>query len=76
LSLNLENSVKDLVAHIKSKSPDPSEQAAIAERLLLASMTVMLSLAKNKNVDDFRLGNFTYTAMRLLDHLSTSVPKQ
>jgi hypothetical protein len=73
LSLNLENSVKDLVEKIRASVKTAPEQAAVAERLLLASMTVMIALSKENKIDQFRLGNFTYTAHRLLEELTAGV---
>ena len=73
MSLNLENALKELVEEIEHNSKDPEERAKVAERLMLASMTVMLSLNKAGKINGFRSANFIYTVDRLMEEFKLRV---
>ena len=73
LSLNLENALKELVDEIERNSRDPEERAKVAERLMLASMTVMLALNKAGAINGFRSAAFIYTVDRLIGEFKLHV---
>ena len=71
MSLNLENSVKEIISRLREHKLDPAGELRVAERLVLAGLALALEHQQSKNagIQSSQFLNLAYTVKQAADRL-------
>lgn len=77
MSLNLENSVKEIIARLREHKLSPAGELRVAERLVLAGLAVALEhqQSKNASLQSSQFLNLAYTVRQAADLLIARTAK-
>ena len=75
MSLNLENSIKETIETVRRQNLRPAEELRVAERLILAGLTITLEHQAKGNGTDSQFLDIAYTVKRLADSIVARVAK-